>query len=231
MFTIVASRTTMSWAIAMTPRMTQRRSWWGFVISGGLSSSSGGRVAPKRRTTIRFSLSCDHMSLTDRPLRADAERNRKRILAAAAELFAERGLDVAIDEIAAKAEVGIGTVYRRFPDREALVDALFEDKIHEIEAIALEALRVSDPWDAFERFMRGVSTLHARDRGLKEAMLSDHRGAERACRARETIAPLGAMLLSRAQAAGAVREDLVAADVPLMHFAVGYIAEKTRDAS
>jgi AcrR family transcriptional regulator len=171
------------------------------------------------------------MSLTDRPLRADAERNRKRILAAAAELFAERGLDVAIDEIAAKAEVGIGTVYRRFPDREALVDALFEDKIHEIEAIALEALRVSDPWDAFERFMRGVCTLHARDRGLKEAMLSDHRGAERACRARETIAPLGAMLLSRAQAAGAVREDLVAADVPLMHFAVGYIAEKTRDAS
>jgi AcrR family transcriptional regulator len=171
------------------------------------------------------------MSISDRPLRADAERNRKRILAAASELFAEYGLDVAIDDIAARAGVGIGTVYRRFPDRDALIDALFEDKIHEIEAIALEALRVNDPWEAFAAFMRGVCTLHARDRGLKEALLSDRCGAERAKLARDTIAPLGHMLLTRAQEAGVVRPDLVAADVPLMHFAVGFIADKTREAS
>ena len=66
---------------------------------------------------------------TERPLRADAERNRQRILAAAAALFAERGVDVSIDDIAAAAGVGIGTVYRRFPDREALIEALFEDKL------------------------------------------------------------------------------------------------------
>jgi AcrR family transcriptional regulator len=167
----------------------------------------------------------------ERPLRADAERNRLRILVAAEQLFAERGLDVAMDDIAAAAGVGIGTVYRRFPDRDALIDALFEDKLGDVERIALDALRIADPWDAFEAFMRAVSALHARDRGLKEAMLSDHRGAERAKLARETIAPLGEMLLSRAQQAGVVRPDLTTADVPLLHFAIGFIAEKTREAS
>jgi AcrR family transcriptional regulator len=163
-----------------------------------------------------------------RPLRADAERNRRRILEAAAELFAEHGLDVAMDDIAAAAGVGVGTVYRRFADRDALIDALFEDKIHDVERIALDALRIADPWEAFATFMRGVCALHARDRGLKEAMLSDHRGSERAKLARETIAPLGQMLLQRAQAAGAVRADLDEADVPLLHFAIGFIADKTR---
>jgi AcrR family transcriptional regulator len=166
-----------------------------------------------------------------RRLRADAERNRLRILDAAAVLFAERGLEVPLDDIAARAGVGIGTVYRRFADKDALIDALFEDKMRGIEALALEAVRIADPWEAFETFMRGVSGMHAADRGLKEAMLSDEGGRERAALARDTIAPLGQMLLQRAQQAGAVRADLVASDVPLMHFAVGFIADKTRDAA
>jgi AcrR family transcriptional regulator len=173
------------------------------------------------------------MSVADdaqRPLRADAERNRQRILAAAAELFAERGLDVPLEDIAARAGVGIGTLYRRFPERDALLDALFDDKLREIEALALEALRIADPWEAFERFMRGMCAMHAADRGLKEAMLNDREGGgERARRARDTIAPLGEMLLRRAQEAGVVRADLVPSDVPLMHFAVGFIADKVRD--
>src|SRR6188768_1459630 len=115
-----------------------------------------------------------------RPLRSDAERNRQRILQAAEEVFAARGLDASMDDIARAAGVGVGTVYRRFPDRDALIDALFETKLHEIEAIALAALRITDPWEAFATFMRGVCAMHARDRGLKEAMLSDHRGADRA---------------------------------------------------
>jgi DNA-binding transcriptional regulator YdaS (Cro superfamily) len=79
--------------------------------------------------------------------------------------------------------------------------------------------------------MRGVCALHAADRGLKEAMLSDDRGSDRAKLARETIAPLGAMLVSRAQQAGVLRADLRPADIPLMHFAVGFIADKTREAA
>ncbi len=79
-------------------------------------------------------------STPDRPLRSDAERNRTRILAAAAEVFAERGLDVPLDDIAVAAGVGGGTVYRRFPDKDALIDALLEDKIAGVEAAARGAL-------------------------------------------------------------------------------------------
>src|SRR3954469_11149519 len=73
---------------------------------------------------------------TDRPLRADAERNRERILAAAREAFAEDGLGVGLHEIAKRAGVGVGTVYRRFPEKEQLIAALFEDRIDDVVAIA-----------------------------------------------------------------------------------------------
>src|SRR5574342_294589 len=87
-----------------------------------------------------------------RPLRADAERNRRRVLSAASDLFAERGLDVSLDEIAAAAGVGVGTVYRRFADKDALIDALFEDKIGDVERLARECLEIEDPWTAFAMF-------------------------------------------------------------------------------
>src|SRR3954468_23269692 len=112
-----------------------------------------------------------HMSVTDRPLRADAERNRQRIIAAAASVFAERGLDVSLDDIAAAAGVGVGTVYRRFPDKDALIDALFEAKINDIRQLAQRSLEVEDAWEGFSGFVRGVCALQARDRGLKEALL------------------------------------------------------------
>ena len=83
----------------------------------------------------------------ERPLRKDAERNRQRILEAAGELFAERGLGVTLDDVAHHAGVGVGTVYRRFPDKEVLIDALFEQRIEAIATIASEALEIEDPWD------------------------------------------------------------------------------------
>jgi AcrR family transcriptional regulator len=170
-------------------------------------------------------------STPDRPLRSDAERNRTRILAAAAEVFAERGLDVPLDDIAVAAGVGVGTVYRRFPDKDALIDALFEDKIADVEAAARRALEIDDPWDAFEALMRAMCRMQAEDRGLKEALLARDRGRERVAMARERIAPIATQVLQRAQEAGAVRADLGAFDVPLMHFAVGFVAERTRDAA
>ena len=164
----------------------------------------------------------------DRPLRSDAERNRQRILAAAADVFAERGLGVSLDDIAAAAGVGVGTVYRRFPDKDALIEALFEQKIRGIEELALASLEIEDPWEAFSGFMRGMCRLQAEDRGLKEALMSADRGHERLSAARDTIAPVATRLLTRAQEAGAVRADLGPFDVPMMHFAVGYIADTTR---
>jgi AcrR family transcriptional regulator len=166
---------------------------------------------------------------TERPLRADAERNRRRILDAAATVFAERGLDVSFDDIAAAAGVGVGTVYRRFPDKDALIEALFEAKIREIHDLAVAALAVEDPWEALAGFMRGVCELQARDRGLKQVLFAPDRGRARVGAARDVIAPVATQLLQRAQAAGVVRADLGEYDLPLMHFAVGFVADTTRD--
>jgi AcrR family transcriptional regulator len=169
--------------------------------------------------------------IPEKPLRKDAERNRQRILAAAAEVFAERGLGVSLDDVAARAGVGVGTVYRRFADKDALIDALFEEKLSAIERLAHESMAVEDPWEAFSGFMRALCRVQAEDRGLKEALLMRDRGTVRLQQMRDTIAPVAAELLARAQAAGEVRADLGTFDVPLMHFAVGFIAEKTSEES
>jgi len=166
---------------------------------------------------------------TTRPLRADAERNRARILAAAAEVFAERGLDVSLDDIAAHAGVGVGTVYRRFPDKNALIDALFEEKIDRAVALADEALELEDPWEGFTTFMRGMCRLQAEDSGFKDALLMRDRGSERVAAARERIAPRAIKLLARAQEAGALRADLGAFDVPMLNLCIGLLADRTRD--
>jgi AcrR family transcriptional regulator len=164
-----------------------------------------------------------------RPLRADAERNRARILAAASEVFAERGLDVSLDDIAAHAGVGVGTVYRRFPDKDALIGALFEDKIDRAVALADAALEIEDPWEGFTTFMRGMCRMQAQDRGFKDALLLRGPGRERVAAARERIAPRAIKLLTRAQEAGAVRADLGPFDVPMINLCVGLIADRTRD--
>lgn len=164
-----------------------------------------------------------------RPLRADAERNRARILAAASEVFAERGLDVSLDDIAAHAGVGVGTVYRRFPDKDALIDALFEDKIDRAVALADASLEIEDPWEGFTTFMRGMCRMQAQDRGFKDALLLRGPGRERVAAARERIAPRAMKLLARAQEAGAVRADLGPFDVPMINLCVGLIADRTRD--
>jgi AcrR family transcriptional regulator len=162
-------------------------------------------------------------------LRADAQRNRARILEAAAALFAERGLDVSMEEIAKGAGVGVGTLYRRFADRDALIDALFEEKIHAIATIATESLAIEDPWEALRSFILRVATLQARDRGLKETLLTTNRGSERLARARDTIRPIAGQLIERAKAAGVLREDFGDFDIPLMQFAVGYVADRMRE--
>jgi AcrR family transcriptional regulator len=167
--------------------------------------------------------------MSTRPLRADAERNRARILAAADEVFAERGLDVSLDDIAAHAGVGVGTVYRRFPDKDALIDALFEDKIDQAVALADDSLEIEDPWEGFTTFMRGMCRMQAGDRGFKDALLVRDRGRERVAAARERIAPRAMQLLTRAQQAGAVRSDLGPFDVPMLNLCVSLIADRTRD--
>jgi AcrR family transcriptional regulator len=164
-----------------------------------------------------------------RPLRADAERNRLRIVEAAQQLFAERGVGVSVEDIAAAAGVGIGTFYRRFPDRESLVEAVFLTKFDRILQAARDAHEIEDPWEAFKFYVLTVARMHATDRGLKDVMLSSDRGMDRATEFRAAIQPLVAPLVERAQAAGALREDFSPYDIPMLHQAVSAIAELTRD--
>jgi AcrR family transcriptional regulator len=165
----------------------------------------------------------------DRPLRRDAERNRLRILAAAAEAFAEEGLCVTLDEIARRAGVGVGTVYRRFPDKENLIDALFERRMQEFVALAESCLVADDPWEGLVSFLEQATEQHACDRGFKEVALSGAHGRERTARARQMMFPLVMRLVQRAQADGSLRSDLVPTDIPLLQVMLGSLSECTRD--
>ena len=158
---------------------------------------------------------------TEKPLRKDAERNRQRILVAARELFAERGLEVTMDDIAHHAGVGVGTVYRRFPDRELLIDALFEDTLERMVALAREACKIEDPWEGFVYFLERALEMQTSNRGLKALLFSTAHGRERVAEARARITPVASQLLRRAQESGDVRPDITDTDMPLVSLSLG----------
>jgi AcrR family transcriptional regulator len=141
-------------------------------------------------------------------LRADAQRNLDRVLEVAAECFAERGLDVSVDEIARRAGVGHGTVFRRFPSKEALVVAVVGARIRELTATVRAALEQPDAGEAFAGVFRHVAALYVDNRCLIE-------GFERCTGSAERDELLAAVetLVGRAQAAGALRNDVTAEDV------------------
>lgn len=167
-----------------------------------------------------------------RPLRRDAARNRERILAAAAELFSSKGLGTSLDEVAAAAGIGIGTVYRRFPDKSRLIEALFESRIERVVAMAEEAAADPDPWRGLISFLDRSTALEAADRGLAELLRFGLGGSERIAQVSASIAPLAARLLGRAQEAGVVRPDLVPGDLllaKLMWITVAQLTPETPD--
>ena len=166
---------------------------------------------------------------SERPLRRDAERNRQRILEAAAAAFAEDGLSVTLDEIARRAGVGVGTIYRRFPDKEQLIDALFEARMNAIAEEAEAALQAEDAWAGLVRFFECAAAQHACDRGFTQVALSGVHGLDRVGRARELMFPLVSKLVERAQADGSLRPDVDATDLPLLQLMLGSLGDCTRD--
>jgi AcrR family transcriptional regulator len=169
------------------------------------------------------------MATTERPLRKDAERNRQRILEAAGELFTERGLGVTLNDIAHYAGCGVGTVYRRFPDKEQLIEALFEERIAKFVASAEEALANPDPWEGFVGFLEVALERQACDRGLKELLLSTDQGRARATGVRERLLPIIGQLIERAQAAGALRPDIARADIGVIQLMLGAVMDGAHD--
>jgi AcrR family transcriptional regulator len=156
-------------------------------------------------------------SASTAPRRADARRNRERILAAAKTIFAEQGIGAQMDDVARAAGVGVGTVYRHFPTKDALMERLVAQHFEAIIAIEREALTIEDPWEAFAAMIRSGAALMAADTHMRQAMLRFPDSAwEHARPENETVDELGDRLIRRAQAAGALRADFSVADMPMV---------------
>jgi AcrR family transcriptional regulator len=162
-------------------------------------------------------------------LRADAERNRLRIIAAAQELFARRGLDVTLDDIARHAGVGVGTAYRRFANREELIDAVFEGALQHLIALAEQALSHEDPWEGLVELFLATGQDFAGDRGLRELLLEGTHGEDRAAAARERLTPAVSAVITRAQQAGQLRDDIEPTDFPLIQLMLGAVTQHSRN--
>lgn len=168
------------------------------------------------------------MPTTDRPLRKDAERNRRRIMDAAREVFAEHGLDAGLDQIARHAGLGVGTVYRRFPDKEGLIDALFEERVAAIAALAEEAAAHDDPWQGLVLFFERCLAEQAADRGFKQLLLGGTHGLDRVAEGRNRIAPPLKTLVERGQAAGALRAEVTPSDIAMLQLMLAGVMDASR---
>ena len=153
-------------------------------------------------------------------LRADARRNREAVLVAARERFAKHGLESQMEDIARAAGVGVGTIYRHFPTKEDLLQALADERFAGLAEAARRALDDPDPWGSFADFMRYSAEVMAGDRALSEAM--DQRpGTCREAAERAGLPELTEALVGRARRAGALRDGVVADDVPSLICGLG----------
>ena len=161
------------------------------------------------------------MSVTEeRPLRADARRNREAILRAARHIFAKHGSQAQIDDVAKRAKVGVGTVYRHFPTKEALFEALAVDKFDRLAQYADESMEIEDPWEALVTFLRKAAALQAADRSLSE-VFRDH-GTFMIDTAKDCgLTELGDRLVRRAQDAGVLRRDVRGSDLGMICCSLG----------
>jgi AcrR family transcriptional regulator len=160
----------------------------------------------------------------ERPLRSDAERNRKRILQAAREVFAERGFSATLDDVAHHAGVGVGTVYRRFPTKEALAEAVFDGRLEDLVEMIEQALAAPSAWEGLTTFLRTSTDLHAADRGLRDVALGAGFGTTHFAKAGEQMIPLITRLVERARAEGTLRPDVTLEDLPMMMLMISEVA-------
>lgn len=154
---------------------------------------------------------------TEKNLRADARRNREKIMAAARELFASRGECVQIEEIAAHAEVGIGTVYRHFPNKQVLLTEMVRIRFQQFREIALAAEEIEDPYEAITTLFNESGLAVEGDTGFQLAMMgSDDLHWEGIEEEKAAFAEIAARIIDRAVAAKAVRSDFSFADFPML---------------
>lgn len=174
------------------------------------------------------------LDTASKPMRSDAVRNRARVLEAARELFGREGLDAQMDEIAASAGVGVGTVYRHFATKEALLEALADDYFAGQHEIATRALELEGAWEAFATFVRRGAELMAGNRALAQISadrpeLIQH-AAEAANREYGFFSTVE-RVIRRAQDAGELRGDFELSDIPSIMCSVGALAISPKSAA
>ncbi|MFZ3467967.1 TetR/AcrR family transcriptional regulator [Streptomyces sp. 4.24] len=166
---------------------------------------------------------------SQRPLRADAERNRRLIIDTADRMFAERGTTVTLNEIAAEAGVGVATVYRRFPELQSLIDDLFTERFTVFLRLATEAAGEPTPGGALYRYLLDAAQLRAADRALEVILANASIDLPSIARMREELALLVDGIVERAVAAGAVRADFASPDVYAFLYMIGAVADRTHE--
>jgi AcrR family transcriptional regulator len=203
------------------------RGAFGAVSAEPIATKSQQMDAPRSEVTRIGSAHVGPVAIAraERTLRADAARNRQRVLTAAAHVFGERGLAASIDEVARAAGVGVGTVYRRFPSKEALVDALFEDKVENMVVFAREAAAFDDPWDGFVYFITRALEWQVQNRGLRDVRLRSGLSGPGGARTRDTVAPILTAVIERAQVTGNLRPDVVVSDVAMLVTVLGAVSD------
>ncbi|MGC0365942.1 AcrR family transcriptional regulator [Rhodococcus sp. 27YEA15] len=161
----------------------------------------------------------------ERPLRADAARNRQLIIEAARDLFAEEGIDVTLDDVARRAGVGVGTVYRRFANKEELIDGVFQQNFVDMAAATEASLANPDAWDGLVTFAEFACERMAVNRGLKDVLNGTDEGCTQVADQRSIIEPAVEQIFTRAQDAGMIRSDAVPTDLFGLIYMVGAVSE------
>jgi AcrR family transcriptional regulator len=162
--------------------------------------------------------------LVTRPLRADARRNRERVLVAARAAFAEQGREAQMDDVAKRAGVGVGTVYRHFPTKEALVQALAVELFNGVLVAAREGLEFEDPWEGFTHALWSGAKLLASDRAFTEIAAEAEMPIPTGTQ--DEMNGIFAELIRRAQASGDLRSDLLLDDIPMFMCGIGMATAK-----
>lgn len=169
------------------------------------------------------------MPAETRSRRSDALRNRDRLLATAADLFAERGLEVPLDEIARSAGVSIGTLYNHFPTRDALYSAVIPARLGALDRIVADALDTEDPWDGFVAYLEGLFDLMARDRSLNDAIARRRPAGDEVAEACARSLDGVLELIARAKACGGLRADFAPMDLAMLAAAVSQVIHESGD--
>lgn len=162
-------------------------------------------------------------------MRSDAASNRQRVLTAGASLLSEQGIEATLKDVARTAGVGVATVYRNFPNREALLDGLFQAKLEQLIELADQASRIGDAATAFATYLYSVMEAHANDRGIVPVLMRANQSARFAEDLAAQLGPKVQPLIESAHAAGSLRDGFTIQDLCLLSAMVGSVADLTRD--